>query len=348
MTNSTQYKCPNCDGPLSFDPNSQKLHCEHCGGEFEIDTFNEGKEFTIDNDIWNQEELNVFSCNNCGGAVMVNKTTASTNCPYCGNPMVLHGNIEGDYKPSRIIPFKLDKEAAKQQYLKHISNKLLLPSSFKSQGIVEQIKGLYVPFWLFDGKGNAQIWYNAQKTRHWSDDEYDYTETSFYKLFRAGNVSFVKVPVDASNKIDDDLSQSIEPFENNELTNFNKNYLVGYVADKYDVEANKAKETANERIANSTTNLLYGTTGGFEKVVPISSRLNITEGKQEYVMLPMWIMNIDYQGKKYTFAMNGQTGKFVGNLPVDKKKMILLIIISFIVTTAIALLVQYLMYGDLL
>ena len=32
----------------------------------------------------------------------------------------------------------------------------------------------------------------------------------------------------------------------------------------------------------------------------------------------MWVLSTSWQGNNYIFAMNGQTGKFVGNLPVDK------------------------------
>ncbi|MCI6866591.1 MAG: hypothetical protein MR871_01330, partial [Lachnospiraceae bacterium] len=44
------------------------------------------------------------------------------------------------------------------------------------------------------------------------------------------------------------------------------------------------------------------------------------QGKITYALLPVWVLNTMYKGKLYTFAMNGQTGKFVGNLPSDKGK----------------------------
>ena len=36
------------------------------------------------------------------------------------------------------------------------------------------------------------------------------------------------------------------------------------------------------------------------------------------LLYPVWLLNTTWNGNKYTFAMNGQTGKFVGDLPVDK------------------------------
>lgn len=53
-------------------------------------------------------------------------------------------------------------------------------------------------------------------------------------------------------------------------------------------------------------------------VLPESSSIKLKNGKAKYGLLPVWLLNTSWQGQKYTFAMNGQTGKFVGNLPMDK------------------------------
>ena len=41
-------------------------------------------------------------------------------------------------------------------------------------------------------------------------------------------------------------------------------------------------------------------------------------GKARYALYPVWLLNTTWNNNQYTFAMNGQTGKFVGDLPVDK------------------------------
>ena len=331
MSNLKDFKCPNCGGALEFDSASQKLKCPHCDGSFDIESFNEAKDFTIENDVWeNEEGLVVYTCKSCGGTIMADKETAATSCPYCGNPVVMTSNVSGDYKPSRVIPFKFDKKTAKEQYKKHLSGKVLLPNAFKTQATIDEIKGIYVPFWLFDGKAQARMWFDARKTRVWQDSDYTYTETSIFKLFRSGSVDFSDVPVDASSKIDDDLTQSIEPFKSEDLKEYNDNYLAGYFADKYDVDAETCKNTANSRIANSTSAMFASTTTGYEMVTPSASQIYVSEGKQEYVLFPVWLLNVNYGGKKYTFAMNGQTGKFVGDLPADKGKLMSILLMTFI------------------
>ena len=344
MEEKINFKCPNCGGALEFNSAVQKLKCPHCDGEFDVDSFNEEKGFTVENEKFDDDELVTYTCDACGGVIMTDKDTVATSCPYCGNPVVLKGRVTGDYKPSRIIPFKLDKKQAQEKYLEHLKGKTLLPDAFRSQAVIDEIKGIYVPYWLFDGTANASIWYDATKVRTWSDPEFNYTETSYFKLFRSGRVSFDDVPVDASSKIDDQISQSIEPFDMNQSENYNNNYLAGYLADKYDVDVEKSREVANSRIVNSTYAMFDSTTAGFTTCVPSNRRMGIANGSQEYVMLPMWLLNVKYQGKNYTFAMNGQTGKFVGDLPYDQGKLVKYMVIVFAVVTALITAAQYMMY----
>ncbi|MBQ3419154.1 MAG: hypothetical protein IJH31_03395 [Erysipelotrichaceae bacterium] len=345
MSELKDFKCPTCGARLEFDSKTQKLKCPYCEGMYDPDTFDSSENFDIKSDKWNGNELEVYTCNSCGGAIMADINTVAKTCPYCGNPVVLQGNISGDYKPSRIIPFKLNKEDAKTLYRKHLQGKILLPKTFSNEAIIDEIKGVYVPFWLFDGSCNAQIWYDATKVRTWSDSDYDYVETSYYKLFRAGRVKFEDVPVDASTMIDDQFSQSIEPFDSVDLVNFNANYLAGYLADKYDVSAKECEDIAYDRIYNSTQALFQSTTSGFATAVPTAKNMILKNGTQEYVMMPMWLLNVKYNNKNYKFAMNGQTGKFVGDLPMDKTKFFLIAILILIGVALIAIAVQYFMMG---
>ncbi len=328
---------------MEFDTKSQRLRCPYCEGTFDPEVFNEGTDYTVNNEEWNDENIVVYSCRSCGGAIMTDRDTAAASCPYCGNPIVMTSNVSGVFKPKKIIPFKLDKKQAKERYRNHLQKKYLLPKEFTSEAVIDEIKGVYVPYWLFDGRANARMWFDATRVRFYSEGDYDCTETSYYKLFRSGSVRFMDVPVDASSKIDDDLTQSIEPYDNSESKDFNSNYLAGYVADKYDVDVEESRDIANGRIGNSTTSLFASTTGGYDTVVPTSSSIAITEGSQEYVMYPVWLLNVKYNGKLYKFAMNGQTGKFVGDLPYDKGKLISTMAGVFILITIIGCLVQFMM-----
>lgn len=328
-----EYKCPCCGGAIVFDSNIQKMKCPYCDTEFEMETL-KGYDSELQNDKaddmqwesnagteWQEGEtdgLRTYICKSCGGEIVGDENTAATECPFCGNPVVMSGQFSGALKPDIVIPFKLDKKAAKAGLTKHLSGKRLLPKIFKDQNHIDEVKGLYVPFWLFDTDVSAQVRYRATKVRSWSDSNYNYTETQHYSVHRGGNIGFANVPVDGSTKMADDLMESIEPYDISDAVDFQTAYLSGYLADKYDVNADQSVQRANERVKKSTEEAFAQTVKNYTTVVAENSNIRLSSGKVKYALYPVWILNTTWKDEKFTFAMNGQTGKFVGNLPVDK------------------------------
>lgn len=333
MSDIIEYKCPCCGGAVEFNSSVQKMKCPYCDTEFEVDTLrtyneelnnNEASEMKWEKETdsqWKdgeQDGMKIYSCKSCGGEIIADENTGATSCPYCGNPVVMTGQFAGELRPDYIIPFKVDKKAAKEALKKHVSGKRLLPKVFKSENHIDEIKGIYVPFWLFDADVDADVKYDGERYRFWSDSDYDYTETSHYLISRKGNISFNNVPVDGSLKMPDDITESIEPFDFSEAVDFNTAYLAGYLADKYDVDSENSVQRANERIKRSTENAFRNTVDHYDSVTIKSSNIKLSNGKAKYVLYPVWILNTTWKNEKYTFAMNGQTGKFVGNMPLDK------------------------------
>ena len=262
-----EYKCPCCGGAIAFDSSLQKMKCPYCDTEFEMEALasydNELKNEPAENMTWNDvagaewqdsetQGLLSYVCKSCGGEIVGDETTAATSCPFCGNPVVMMGQFSGSLKPDYVIPFKVDKKAAKAALKQHYSGKRLLPKVFKDQNHIDEIKGIYVPVWLFNADADANIRYKATKVRAWSDSNYNYTETSFYAISRGGKIGFESVPVDGSTKMDDALMESIEPYDFTGAVDFQTAYLAGFLADKYDVDSEQSIERANERIKKST------------------------------------------------------------------------------------------------
>lgn len=333
MTEILEYKCPSCGGAIKFDSQAQKMKCPFCDTEFEMETLKAYDDVLKEDkpdkmnwdksskDDWGQdaEDLNVYGCKSCGGEIVVEHTTSATACPFCDNPVVLTGRVGGTLRPNYIIPFKLDKKDAVDRFNKHLQGKKLLPKVFKDKNKIEEIKGLYVPFWLFDAKADGNMRYRATRVTAYSDSQYNYVKTDHFMVTRKGDAAFAKVPVDGSVKMDDDLMESIEPYNFNDAVDFQTAYLAGYLADKYDVTEEKSVDRANERIKRSIEESFMSTVEGYSTVVPESNNVSLKDGSAQYALYPVWVLNTNWEGKKYTFAMNGQTGKFVGDLPMDKK-----------------------------
>lgn len=335
MSDINEYKCPSCGGAIEFDSHSQKMKCPYCDTEFDLETLKKydeqlSKEAEQKDDIsdwqtdpgkqWQEGEtdgMNVYTCKSCGGEIVSDENTGATSCPYCGNPVILTERFRGALRPDMVIPFKLDKKAAKEAYYKHIKGRPLLPKVFRRENHIDEIKGIYVPFWLFDADVAADARYKATKVRTWSDSDYDYTETSYYSVDRSGNMSFVSVPVDGSSRMPDDLMESIEPYKVADAVEFQTAYLSGYLADKYDVDAQQSTDRARERMKESAQDVLRDTVKGYASVIPENTNVRISGGDAKYALYPVCILNTTWRGKKYIFAMNGQTGRMTGDLPVD-------------------------------
>lgn len=333
MSDIREYKCPCCGGAIEFNSTGQNMKCPYCDTEFDIGTLEsfdaELKQDTADEMHWQstggtdwqqgeQESLRSYICNSCGGEVVGDAQTAATECPFCGNPVMMPGQFVGALRPDLVLPFQIDKEAAKAALRNHYKGKVLLPKVFKDENHINEIKGIYVPFWLYDTDTNASIRYKATTLRSWSDSNYIYTETCYYAVRRGGSLGFANVPVDGSTKMPDDLMESIEPFDCSQGVPFHTAYLSGFFADRYDVDSDTCIQRANQRIKQSTEDAFRDTVHGYATVIPEASSVNFKNGNARYALYPVWLLNTNWNGKKYTFAVNGQTGKIAGDLPMDK------------------------------
>lgn len=334
MAQLLEYKCPSCGASLQFDSGSQQVVCPYCDSTFDPqslidydaflkqDAANANSEtWEKDAELWEKDEasgLNVYVCGACGGEVLGDDTLASARCPFCDNTVIMKRQFTGEWKPDLVLPFKLDREHAKEAFKKHLFGKKLLPKAFHSEANIEEIKGMYVPFWLFSSDVQANMRFKGTKVRTWTDGKFDYTETSHYALLRGANARFERIPVDGSQKMDDALMDSLEPFDFSEAVDFQTAYLSGYFSDRYDVSSDVSVDRAKKRFESTMESKLMTTIGGYTGVTRESATTSERNNRREYALLPVWLLHVRWNNQLFTFAMNGQTGKLVGNLPLDK------------------------------
>lgn len=357
-TQVTNYQCPACTGPLHYSAKSGKLECDYCGSSFDVAEVEalyarkeaeaaaakqaadakaeaaqaakaEAAEAAAASGGWDTSDLSrdwgaeadglrVYSCPSCGAELICDQSTAATACPYCGNPAIVPGQFSGALRPDYILPFRLSKDDAVQALRAHYKGKPFLPRSFTSANHIEQIQGVYVPFWLFDGGAEGAASYRASNTNVYEAGDCEITETRHYHVVRAGSLAFEKIPVDASSKMPDDHMDSIEPFDYAQLRPFSTAYLPGYLADKYDVTIDDSRDRADTRCRETLAQALRDTVTGYGACVTEREDIALRRGKVHYALLPVWMLSTKWRGQDFLFAMNGQTGKLVGDLPTDR------------------------------
>lgn len=329
-----QFKCPNCGGYVTFNSDVQEMTCPYCDSSFDVSTLSEysklleteeetpkWQDYSMEDwKIDEADQLKHYVCKSCGGEIITDAVTAASKCPYCDNPVVMSDQLIGSYRPDLVIPFQLDRDDAIKSLSKFIKGKKLLPNCFVKDNHIEEVQGVYVPFWLYDCGTSGNVAFKATRTSSWSDSNYNYTKTKFYSVQRGGSMAFEKVPADGSKKMDDTLMESIEPFDYSKAVPFNTGFLSGYLASKYDVTCVDNEPRITSRIVNSVIDEFRNTVNGYNTVNVDHKVITLDKGTIQYSLLPVWILNTRYKDELYTFAMNGQTGKFVGDLPIDKMK----------------------------
>lgn len=341
---STEYKCPNCSAGLTFMPETQKFGCEYCSSEFEAEYIQQlyaEEENTVADEAQTaetqdfEEHTNLYHCASCGADIMADDQQTALFCYYCHNPVILSGKLTGQYKPDKIIGFRLTRDEAEEKFKTWIKKRWFVPSDFKTQEQMEKMTGLYVPFWIADC--NVKVDMNAigKKIRTWTQGDYRYTETQEYNIVRRADLVTEGIPADGESKIEDSLMEAIEPFDYNDLKDFSMSYFSGFFADKFDVGKSEVFPRIRDRAKQAGKKLVYATVVGYDSVVALHETYDVMGTKWQHTMLPVWFMTYRYNDKIYEFAVNGQTGKLAGTPPLDKAKLALF---SSAVGLAVALL----------
>ena len=346
-TQVTEFKCPACTAPLHFSEETGRLECDYCGSSFSVEEMEsrsadkeqqaaeafekaaaEAKADAKDwdgpdaQDSWGEAgtHLKTYSCPSCGAELICDEATAATSCPYCGNNAIIPGQFRGALKPELVIPFQIGKDEAVKALKAHYKGKPFLPKSFSDENHIQEIKGIYVPFWLFDGQAEADVSFAATRSTVMVTGRERITTTRHFDVRRAGTVSFEKIPVDASKKMPDDYMDSLEPFRYDAMVPFSTAYLPGFFADIPDVSIEECSLRAELRATDTAVESMSRQVSGYETCIPTRKDAQLRRGKVRCALLPVWLLSTQWEGQNFLFAMNGQTGKMVSDLPVSKKR----------------------------
>ncbi len=328
------YKCPNCNAELTFDPAKGDFGCAYCSSHFtkaELDTLataqqaeqKERQEAAAQEKPaqGEQGEMNAYSCPNCGAEIVADATTAATFCYYCHSPVLLTGKLAGKYRPDAVIPFKVDRKRVERELKAWCKKKRFLDKRFLSDAQTEKLTGVYFPFWLVDTKVHADLTATAEEARTWLAGETEYTEHKEYAVSRSADLDIKNVTQKALKKPEVNLLDGIYPYDTKDVQAFDMAYLSGFFAEKRDVEKESVQAQADATVSETARQMMLDKTDSPGVLTNVDCKSATLSQNWRYTLMPAWMMTYNYGGQTYYFAMNGQTGKVFGNVPVDKKKV---------------------------
>ena len=331
---SVSYKCPNCAANLEFDADTQQMSCKFCGSLIRPEDV-----ITVQNPEWKQEtaekwqsDVVTYTCGNCGAAVITDQNTSATFCAFCGSPAIVPERLVEGYAPSEVIPFAYGRDAAVNKFFEWCRKGLMTPNDFASDKNIEKLTGIYVPFWLFDNEVDMLYTAKGTKVHSVTSGNTTTTTTEHYYIQRNRKEAWDRIPLDGATHMDDKLMEIIEPYDYRDLTKFDMKYLAGFYAEKYDLPEDKLHMRLKERLVKYVKCIFDTSVKGYTSVSDVADKSTYYRPRYAYALLPVWMLNYQYRGKKYTFAMNGQTGKVAGEPPVSRMKLLVVAAASLLVT----------------
>ena len=314
-------KCPTCGANIFYEPELQSMMCRDCGNVYSPDTMelrgslgiSKEHDYMGDDDMSEEDKMrHEIVCNSCGAALVADENTMSTMCPFCGSPALITRRLTREFKPDYIVPFKIDKDKAEKIMTDWLSTRKHTPVGFRRKFRLTKMTALYVPFWLLNCGVNSDVSGTGKYINGLETTIYEVDSTITY---------YVKgVPFDASIKVANKLMEAIEPFDYSEMVRFESKYLQGFYADKYEQLPTEMTERIMRRInrySNSEVDLIAKRYSEYENRM-IKGYTWMSDINVQYCLLPVWFMTVEFDGTKYQFAVNGQTGEAAGRVPTSR------------------------------
>lgn len=330
---SVNYKCPECGGPLEYDPSSQSLKCSFCLKTIKLDTEKSNVEFDfsqVDNESKWDEDVHILKCENCGAENVVPIKEMSITCPFCGSNQVIETSAILGHKPNRVIPFHISKEESINRYTSFVKKKLMAPRAVKKGSFPVIVSGIYLSSWTYDS--NAFSTYKGRLGKNYTrvvgsgKNRKVITETRWFSIKGTSQNEFDDILINSGTAISQNEVSRLEPFKTNESTPYNQDFLAGFQAEHYikDVKEgfNDAKKIMESKIKASILSQY-----NYDVVDYLSVSTTYEKVTYKYVLLPVWIGNFKYNKKNYRFLVNGESGKTIGKFPVSPIKVTICVII---------------------
>ena len=338
-----EFRCGNCGGQLAWDATSRALKCANCGSAEPV----HASGAVVEHDLfsnWNSAQKGIgtaartIACRECGASVSFPAGTVSGRCTFCGSPSVLeqHAN-QGLLRPESLVPFAIDKRVANYQFGKWIRGLWFRPSALARMATVQEVNGVYVPFWTYDADVDSD--WQAQRGRYYYVEESYVANENGQSVTRSRQVrhtrwepasgrrrdSYDDLLVCASRGLPDHLADEFATFNTKLLVPYAPGYLAGWRAEEYAVDLQAGWRTAEGRIQREQERRCKNDVGG-DEVQYLTVNNQIRRATFKHVLLPVWLAAYRYQGKVYRFLVNGQTGEVVGKAPWSVVKILAFVV----------------------
>ncbi|WP_240799769.1 hypothetical protein [Streptomyces sp. A1277] len=293
--------------------------------------------------------MRTYVCPGCGA--QTESDDLSVSCQFCATPLVADPEATERVRPEAVVPFGLDRDAARDALRAWTSSRWFAPSRLKTVGEAETFKGSYLPHWTYDAqtvthyRGQRGVHYYVTETYTTTENGESVTKTRQVRHTRwspvSGTVSraFDDVLVAGTSHVGHEQLDKLTPWPLEEAKPFQPEYLAGFRTVRYDVEPEDGLVTAKERMATVITSDCRSDIGGDEqRVTTLDTQYSALTFK--LMLLPVWFLTYLYAGTSWQVMVNARTAEVIGERPYSKAKIAAAVVSGLILAALIVFLVM--------
>lgn len=270
------------------------------------------------------EKVSVMQCPDCGVQLIRAKGDPSRRCYYCGAQMA---QLPGNGMPRHTewyLPFTVSRHQAQQEFRRFRRRHFPLPLSFWRPGVIRELEPVYLPFWIARWELRETFSAVVQRRR-----QSDGTLVCFEEALKGE--SFFEaplMPLDGENRR---ILQGVWPFSLENLREFRPEDLAaGQVAELSDPDEQELTQRTRWDRASAAQRLLRQELGEAESVQVRGHQQRRKQMVYRCVLLPVWILHKEEAGRSMVFAVNGETGTVLEEVPLFWWQTALVFVVCFL------------------
>jgi len=339
----TTPRCTGCGAEMDFDIETGNLKCAHCGSVQEIEKDDKVLRREMTDAIlkthadWN--ESSVAKCSGCGASHVVDKKDLSRECCFCGcNTLIATSELAG-VKPDSVIPFQITKDNAVQRFESWMNKKWFAPRMFKTADIRARINGLYCSCWSFSAKAEnsysgtlgKRVTYHVKGA---NGQMITRTQTKYFRVNGNINETYLDYLVQSGDRISPAMFAKIKPFDLKLIKVYRQEFLSGIIAEHYSRNLDICFNDFSSYVRADIRRRIMKKHNA-DTVRTLNIKTTWQDRKFNYILLPVYIANYQYNKKTFNFYVNGASGIVVGKYPKSKLKIAAIVFGSIIAVAAV-------------
>jgi DNA-directed RNA polymerase subunit RPC12/RpoP len=341
-----KYACPACGAEATWHPAKQSLVCGYCGTVSPATLSADGS-LVREHDLarvlrgapesergW-QAQRTMVKCQSCQAVSAFDAARVGQRCDFCGSSaLVEYDEIQEIIRPESVLPFRVSETQVRDSIRRWYGSHWLAPGRLKARALTDTVHGVYLPYWTFDARVEAD-WQAQAGYYYWDSESYRDSEGNL-KTRQVRKVRWEPASGQVSHFFDDDLVCGsagvdpaligrIEPFPTAELVPYDPGYLAGWVVERYRVDLRQASEQSREAMEAAITEMCArAVPGDTHRALHVDAEYHDRTFK--HILVPVWLLAYDYGRKRYQVVVNGVTGVIAGQYPLSMWKVALLVL----------------------